>query len=248
MDELDPDAMQFFNPRSVNYRSSAPLRYGPLVHALSALSVGSNSLTNNIPTSSIDSAVTSFQQLLETLTQTISDLLRFLPRTTWDDNSSFDGVLRDMLKAEDVLEEHEEAAAVGGNGINSNGSGKEDEVVALTLALEKRARWMEVQLAKLEELHRDINTAAVRAVLSSNDKGWDSSGFLPRLGDAVNRFAMLGKVNVNDGSASDGEGTGKMRKMTAEELDAALAESRKEETAVEAELISIIENNKLKLL
>ncbi|KAI0648283.1 hypothetical protein C8Q79DRAFT_891930, partial [Trametes meyenii] len=95
----------FFDLQKINPASRVPLEYGPLVHALSALSVGGGSFANNMPSTSIDNAVSSFQQLLETLTQTISDLLRLLPRTTWDDSSSFDGVLRDMLKGDDFLDD-----------------------------------------------------------------------------------------------------------------------------------------------
>ncbi|KAI9056916.1 hypothetical protein FKP32DRAFT_1526260, partial [Trametes sanguinea] len=95
----------FFDMSKINPASKVPLEYGPLVHALSALSVGGGSFANNMPSTSIDNAVSSFQQLLETLTQTISDLLRLLPRTTWDDSSSFDGVLRDMLKGDDFLDD-----------------------------------------------------------------------------------------------------------------------------------------------
>ncbi|CAA7267893.1 unnamed protein product [Cyclocybe aegerita] len=202
----------FFNIQRLTSPAKVPLEYGPLVHALSALSVGGGSFANNMPSGSIDNAVSSFQQLLETLTQTISDLLRLLPRTTWDDSSSFDGVLRDMLKGDDFLDD-------GGE----DGPGKEDEVAALTLALERRARWMEVQLSKLEELHRDINTAAVRAVLSFNDSGWDRSGFLPRVGNTLNRFNSIGMV------VQDGE----LRPMTADELEKKLAVA--EEAAVFAE-------------
>ncbi|PBK64540.1 hypothetical protein ARMSODRAFT_854777, partial [Armillaria solidipes] len=95
----------FFNLHKINPAAKMPLEYGPLVHALSALSVGGGTFANSVPSGSIDNAVSSFQQLLETLTQTISDLLRLLPRTTWDDSSSFDGVLRDMLKGDDFLDE-----------------------------------------------------------------------------------------------------------------------------------------------
>ncbi|TFY75620.1 hypothetical protein EWM64_g8393 [Hericium alpestre] len=144
---MDLAGHPFFDTSKINPAAKMPLEYGPLVHALSALSVGGGSFANSMPSGSIDNAVSSFQQLLETLTQTISDLLRLLPRTTWDDSSSFDGVLRDMLKGDDFLEDNGE-------------EGGKDEVAALTLALERRARWMEVQLSKLEELHRDINTAA----------------------------------------------------------------------------------------
>jgi CCR4-NOT transcription complex subunit 4 len=176
-----------FDISRINPAAKMPLEYGPLVHALSALSVGGGSFANAMPSGSIDNAVSSFQQLLETLTQTISDLLRLLPRTTWDDSSSFDGVLRDMLKGDDFLDDG-----------NEEGTNKEDEVAALTMALERRARWMEVQLSKLEELHRDINMAAVRAVLSFNDNGWDIRGFMPRTGNTLEKFSNLGTVRVGD--------------------------------------------------
>ncbi|KAL4261880.1 Transcriptional repressor general negative regulator of transcription subunit 4 [Pleurotus pulmonarius] len=195
---LDLPDHPFFDTSKINPAAKMPLEYGPLVHALSALSVGGSSFTNNMPSGSIDNAVSSFQQLLETLTQTISDLLRLLPRTTWDDSSSFDGVLRDMLKGDDFLDE----------GGDDSTAGKDDEVAALTLALERRARWMEVQLSKLEELHRDINNAAVRAVLSFNDSGWDRHAALPRSGNSLKRFDSIGLVHEN----------GTSRPMTADEL------------------------------
>lgn len=196
----------FFDVQKLVSPAKMPLEYGPLVHALSALSVGGGSFANNMPSGSIDNAVSSFQQLLETLTQTISDLLRLLPRTTWDDSSSFDGVLRDMLKGDDFLDDGEE------------GPGRDDEVAALTLALERRARWMEVQLSKLEELHRDINTAAVRAVLSFNDSGWDRHHFLPRVGDTLRSFDNIGTIEVN----------GQSRPMSIDELDQKLALEKEE--------------------
>lgn len=206
----------FFDLQKINPAAKMPLEYGPLVHALSALSVGGGSFANNMPSGSIDHAVSSFQQLLETLTQTISDLLRLLPRKTWDDNSSFDGVLRDMLKGDDFLDEGED----------QNGQVKEDEVAALTLALERRARWMEVQLSKLEELHRDINIAAVRAVLAFNDNGWDYYQSLPRVGNTLARFDILGIINEND----------EARPMTADELEEKLLKAKDAAAFAEAEL------------
>ena len=210
----------FFDLTKINPTAKMPLEYGPLVHALSALSVGGGSFANNIPSGSIDNAVSSFQQLLETLTQTISDLLRLLPRTTWDDSSSFDGVLRDMLKGDDFLDDNGE-----------DGPCKEDEVAALTLALERRARWMEVQLSKLEELHRDINTAAVRAVLSFNDNGWDRDGFLPRVGDSLRRFDNIGLID-------DG---GLMRKMSVDELEKQLVDAKNRALEAETEVREFME-------
>ncbi|KAG7453054.1 uncharacterized protein BT62DRAFT_940348 [Guyanagaster necrorhizus] len=211
----------FFNLQKINPAAKMPLEYGPLVHALSALSVGGGTFANSVPSGSIDNAVSSFQQLLETLTQTISDLLRLLPRTTWDDSSSFDGVLRDMLKGDDFLDEGGEES-----------QGKDDEVAALTLALERRARWMEVQLSKLEKLHRDINTAAVRAVLAFNDGGWDRHGFMPRVGNTLRRFDNMGLVEEN----------GVVRAMTADELEKKLAVAREAAVFAETEVREMMEN------
>ena len=213
----------FFDVQKLNPSSKMTLEYGPLAHALSALSVGGGSFANNMPSGSVDNAVSSFQQLLETLTQTISDLLRLLPRTTWDDSSSFDGVLRDMLKGDDFLDDGSEDRSHAGAG--------KDEVAALTLALERRARWMEVQLSKLEELHRDINTAAVRAVLAFNDSGWDPHGFAPRTGGTLQKFDTLGMAQ------SEGGG---LRPMTAEELEEKLVVAKEAAVFAETEVREIM--------
>jgi len=213
----------FFDVQKLNPASKMTLEYGPLAHALSALSVGGGSFANNMPSGSVDNAVSSFQQLLETLTQTISDLLRLLPRTTWDDSSSFDGVLRDMLKGDDFLDDGSEDRSHAGAG--------KDEVAALTLALERRARWMEVQLSKLEELHRDINTAAVRAVLAFNDSGWDPHGFAPRTGGTLQKFDALGTVQTEGGG---------LRPMTAEELEEKLVVAKEAAVFAETEVREIM--------
>jgi CCR4-NOT transcription complex subunit 4 len=213
----------FFDVQKLNPASKMTLEYGSLAHALSALSVGGGSFANNMPSGSVDNAVSSFQQLLETLTQTISDLLRLLPRTTWDDSSSFDSVLRDMLKGDDFLDDGSEDRSHAGAG--------KDEVAALTLALERRARWMEVQLSKLEELHRDINTAAVRAVLAFNDSGWDPHGFAPRTGGTLQKFDALGTVQTEGGG---------LRPMTAEELEEKLIVAKEAAVFAETEVREIM--------
>lgn len=218
---MDVSCHPIFDISKINPAAKMPLEYGPLVHALSALSVGGGSFANAIPSGSIDNAVSSFQQLLETLTQTISDLLRLLPRATWDDSSSFDGVLRDMLKGDDFLDDG-----------NEEGANKEDEVAALTMALERRARWMEVQLSKLEELHRDINMAAVRAVLTFNDNGWDIHGFMPKSGNTLEKFSNLGIVREGDG----------VRAMTVEELEKKLAVAREAAVFAETEVREMMES------
>ncbi|KAH9180244.1 hypothetical protein EDB89DRAFT_2224101 [Lactarius sanguifluus] len=155
--------------RSSIQASKMTLEYGPLAHALSALSVGGGSFANNMPSGSVRTDRTA-------------------------------------------------------------GAGK-DEVAALTLALERRARWMEVQLSKLEELHRDINTAAVRAVLAFNDSGWDPHGFAPRTGGTLQRFDALGTVQAE---------TGGLRQMTAEELEEKLAVAKEAAVFAETEVREIM--------
>ncbi|KAJ1309639.1 hypothetical protein OPQ81_006406 [Rhizoctonia solani] len=213
--QYEIERLAFFDSQSYNTKLATPLRYGPLVQALSTLSMGGSSAAKSITPGTIDMAVTSFQQLLETLTQTISDMLRTLPRTTWDDTSSFDGVLKDMLKAEEFLEENTDDLP----------NWRDDDVTVLTQALEKRARWMEIQLVKLEELHRDINTSAVRSVLDQNDRGWGPRARDPR-GESLAAFEQLGTVEEN----------GIRRTMTIAELEMALVEAKEKEAVTETEL------------
>ncbi|KAJ7184325.1 hypothetical protein C8R46DRAFT_1158677 [Mycena filopes] len=214
---LDLPSHIFFDVHKLNPASKMPLEYGPLVHALSALSVGGGSFANGAGSGPADTAISSFQELLETLTQTISALLRLLPRTTWDESSYFDGVLGEMLK--------------GGDYDNNLDDSKDNNVEALTLALERRARWMEVQLSKLEELHRDINTAAVRAVLSFNDNGWDRHGFMPRVGNTLRRFDSIGLVDED----------GVTRSMSADELEKKLVVAKEAAVFAETEVRELME-------
>lgn len=90
---------------------------------------------------------------------------------------------------------------------------------------------MEVQLSKLEELHRDINMAAVRAVLSFNDSGWDIHGFMPRTGNTLEKFSNLGIVREGDG----------VRMMTVEELEKKLAVAREAAVFAETEVREMME-------
>ena len=95
-----------------------------------------------------------------------------------------------------------------------------------TSAMDKRAKWMEVQLAKLEELHRDVNTAAARAILATNDRGWDIRGCLPHIGNTLARFEHLGHID---------EG-GKTRRMTPEEVEKKLIVGKEAAVFAETEL------------
>jgi CCR4-NOT transcription complex subunit 4 len=199
------------------------------VRAFSALPSGSP--IDSLPVEAIDTAVTSFQQVLEMLSRTISDLLRLLPRLTWTDTASVDAMLKDMVRSGELMEEEGlGAAAAAAEAAYDN---RTEGVTALTDALSKRARWMEAQLAKLESLHHDVNSAAVRVVMYFNDRGWDHAGKLPRPGDALVNFDALGSVK-------EGSGT---RKMTANELKAALASSLQEEAQLEAKLREAIQAN-----
>ena len=230
---IDLSLLSFFDESSISPFVKIPLKYGPLVYALSTLSAGEGAASQALAVGNIDSAVTSFQQLLETLTQTISDLVRLFPRTTWEDSTSFDSVLRDMLKTEEFFDEVPplEIASVTDSAKTGRRS---SEVAALTLALEKRARWMEAQLAKLETLHRDINTAAICSVMNTNDRGWDRRRLLPRSGGSLVKLEHIGKVRLDDGS---------VRNMTLEELEAELVLANQETASVEGELREVMRQN-----
>jgi CCR4-NOT transcription complex subunit 4 len=221
--------ISFFNEDYVNV-ADPQMGYESLVRALSALSNGSP--IDSLPVEAIDAAVTSFQQLLEMLSQTISDLLRLLPRLTWTDTASLDTMLKDMIRSGELMEEDGLSAAAAA--AEAAYDTRTDDVAALTDALSKRARWMEAQLVKLESLHHDVNLAAVRVVMYFNDRGWDHAGKLPRSVDALARFDATG--NVNEGNDT--------RRMTVRELEAAWAWSLQEEARVEAKLREAIQGNR----
>lgn len=138
------------------------LELSSLVEALSALSGTAHawgmsnghykdggSTNNSHSTTPIDNAVISFQQLLETLTHTISDLLHLLPRTTWNEGVNFDGIIQDMLKS-DLLDEfgpRDEDEDEEGEG-EAEGQGEGDEVnnaENFAEGIDRRAQWMQLQ-------------------------------------------------------------------------------------------------------
>jgi hypothetical protein len=139
------------------------LELSSLVEALSALSGTAHawgmsnghykdggSTNNSHSTTPIDNAVISFQQLLETLTHTISDLLHLLPRTTWNEGVNFDGIIQDMLKSdlldefgprdedEDEVEDEAEAEEQGEGDEMSNAENFAE-------GIDRRAQWMQLQ-------------------------------------------------------------------------------------------------------
>jgi hypothetical protein len=96
--------------------------------------------------------VISFQQLLETLTHTISDLLHLLPRTTWNEGVNFDGIIQDMLKS-DLLDEFgprdEDEEDEGGEDegeVEEQGEGDEvSNAENFAEGIDRRAQWMQLQ-------------------------------------------------------------------------------------------------------
>jgi len=139
------------------------LELSSLVEALSALSGTAHawgmsnghykdggSTNNSHSTTPIDNAVISFQQLLETLTHTISDLLHLLPRTTWNEGVNFDGIIQDMLKS-DLLDEFGPRDEDDDEGEDEGGAedqGEGDEVSNaenFAEGIDRRAQWMQLQ-------------------------------------------------------------------------------------------------------
>jgi CCR4-NOT transcription complex subunit 4 len=102
-DQLGVHSMRFFSDRCL--KSQEIVEYKPLIEALSTLArdphsqiASSNNSSNvSIASTTIDNAMASFQQLLITLTQTVSDLLHLVPPSTWSDNGAFEEVIQEML-------------------------------------------------------------------------------------------------------------------------------------------------------
>ncbi|KAI5119088.1 hypothetical protein M0805_004861 [Coniferiporia weirii] len=218
------DNHPFFDLTKINPATKMSLDYGTMARALSAFPAGGGSFADNASTRLNDKTVASFQQLLETLTQTMSDLVQLLPQTTW--GSIFDVLSQDLR---DLKREYSLRSSTSFDGLvhddlpEDADDDDEFDTDPPTPTMDKRAKWMEIQLAKLEELHRDVNAAAVRAILASNDRGWDARGFLPHAGNTLARFEQSGLV----------EEDGQMRPMTLDELEKKLVVAR--EVAVFAE-------------
>lgn len=229
----------FFDMSKVYSSTKAPLDYETMAHALSAFPAGGDAFTDN--TSRLnDKTVACFQQLLETLTQTMSDLVQILPQTTWGSifdvlsqdlkdlkrdfalvsSTSFDGLVHDDLPS-DVDEDEDDSDLDEDEHEHAH-----SDVLAHTPSMDRRAKWMEIQLTKLEELHRDVNAAAVRAILFTSDRGWDAKGVLPHASKSLIRFENLGTVGEDD----------KLRIMTREELEDKMVVAKEAVVFAETEL------------
>lgn len=218
------DNHPFFDPSRINPSTKITLDYNTMVRALSAFPIDSETFKST--TRLNDKTVASFQQLLETLTQTMSDLVQLLPQNTW--GSIFDVLSQDL---KDLKRDYSQHSSVTFDGLVHDDlpedvDEEEYDLNPPTPTMEKRAKWMEVQLAKLEELHREVNTAAIRAILSLNDRGWDVKGFLPHVGNTLSRFDHLGMVDED----------GALRKMTIEELEKKLVVAKEAVVFAETEM------------
>lgn len=223
------DTHPFFDTSKINSATKISLDYNTMARALSAFPVTGAVFTDHLSPLN-DKTVASFQQLLETLTQTMSDLVQLLPQSTW--GSIFDVLSQDLknLKHEYALHSSTSFDGLVHDDLPEDAEDDEDldteSLEPLTPTVDKRAKWMEIQLAKLEELHREVNLAAVRTILASNDQGWDPHGFLPHVGNTLARFDQLGMVD---------EG-GHKRPMTSEELEKKLVVAKEAAVFAEAEL------------
>src|SRR5258707_12144296 len=86
---IDLSLLSFFDESSVSPFVKIPLKYGPLVYALSTLSAGEGAPLQALAVGNIDFSITSFHQLLEKITQIFFDLVRLFPLTTWEESTSF---------------------------------------------------------------------------------------------------------------------------------------------------------------
>ncbi|OCB89684.1 hypothetical protein A7U60_g3161 [Sanghuangporus baumii] len=223
------DNHPFFDMSKINSATKLSLDFGTMSRALSAFPSSGASFADGSSRLN-DQTVASFQQLLETLTQTMSDLVQLLPQSTW--GSIFDVLSQDLknLKNEYALGSSTSFDGLVHDDLPEDADDDEDfdDMIAEppTPTIDKRAKWMEIQLAKLEELHREVNIAAIRTILTSNDQGWDQKGFLPHVGNTLARFKNLGFVD---------EGSEK-RPMTIEELEKKLIVAKEAAVFAEAEL------------
>ncbi len=160
----------FFDIQKLVSMTKAPMDSANLLKALSTFPTDCASGVLD------DKTMASFRQLLETLTQTMSDLVQLLPQTTW--GTIFDKLSQD-LKSLKLEYSAQTSSSFDGLVIDDLADGEMDgeddydeaDSDAPPSPVDRRARWMELQLAKLEELHRDVNAAAVRAILHENDSG-----------------------------------------------------------------------------
>lgn len=221
-----------FDYTKINPTPKLPLDYNTMARALSAFPAGGGSLASGALN---DQTVTSFQQLLETLTQTMSELVQLLPQTTW--GSIFDVLSQDLKDLKREYSLHSNSTSFDGlvHDDLPEDADDDDEDFDIsppqTPTMDKRAKWMEIQLAKLEELHREVNTAAVRTILATNDRGRDRKGILPFVGNTLARFEHLGLV--------DEEGV--LRRMSIDELEKKLVVAKEAAVFAETELREAME-------
>lgn len=219
-----------FDISKVSPNPKLPLDYATMARALSAFPAAGGALASGTLN---DETVASFQQLLETLTQTMSELVQLLPQTAW--GTIFDILSQDLkdLKREYALANSTSFDGLVHDDLPEDVDDEDDFEISppQTPTMDKRAKWMEIQLAKLEELHREVNSAAIRTILATNDQGRDRKGILPAVNHTLARFEGLGIVDEN----------GTLRRMSMEELEKKLVVAREAAVFAETELREAME-------
>ncbi|KAG8904962.1 transcriptional repressor general negative regulator of transcription subunit 4 [Tulasnella sp. 403] len=214
------DNLNFLEPDSIDPEWTAPASYNQLLEALSSVSAAQDAFAGSMPSSTTPAST--LEQMIDALSQAVADLLRLLPRATWADQSTFRNTILNLSTVDDSLIE----------GIEDLPD-QDSDIAALTSAMERRGRYLKIQLDKLEGLQHDINRAAVRAILALNDRAWDFRDVLPTGDGSLERFERLGEVKT---------ATGEWRSMTVTELEAELVMAKTRQAEVEAELSSVLPN------
>ena len=163
----------------------------------------------------------------------MSELVQLLPQTAW--GTIFDILSQDL---KDLKREYAFANSTSFDGLVHDDLPEDvddDDDFEIsppqTPTMDKRAKWMEIQLAKLEELHREVNSAAIRTILATNDQGRDRKGILPSVNHTLARFESLGIVDES----------GVLRRMSMEELEKKLVVAKEAAVFAETELREAME-------
>ena len=104
-DHMDIRALRFFKESSLSPKD--PTEFKQLVEPIALLSATrQHYVYYDEASDDIDDALVAFEKLLTTVTKTISDLLKLMPRTTPLDRAMWDIVMKEMVKAGFMTSNH----------------------------------------------------------------------------------------------------------------------------------------------
>jgi hypothetical protein len=104
-DHMDIRSLRFFKESSLSPKE--PAEFKQLVEPISLLSATrQHYVYYDEASDEIDDALVAFEKLLTTVTKTISDLLKLMPRTTPLDRAMWDIVMKEMVKAGFMTSNH----------------------------------------------------------------------------------------------------------------------------------------------